>query len=306
MLILLVSVLGNTTILVASIKYKAFKLHGVIVTFIQHIAVNDLQITIALVFTQIINLLTNKRIFSSKLCYVRANHSPFCSSVSLFMVCGMTVSKYLLIKFPLRTRYWSRKQAQKLCACLWILSLSSPILSLAVDPMDVYWDSRLYTCFNAFSSHIWKLLLPVTVVILAFAPGIVTIGTSVLLVRHLLYARETARRIGARVPCRGIVTVLLTATVYSMSFLPISLYLAIHSSLRDEKVSAYLFRIGDTSKYFNVVANFFIYLFSVASFRGLLRDKVKMVKSSVYRTASDAISDRRSTFKLRQTETELI
>ena len=40
--VVVLSLLGDSLILIASIKYKAFNLHKMIVTFIQHIAVNDL------------------------------------------------------------------------------------------------------------------------------------------------------------------------------------------------------------------------------------------------------------------------
>ena len=40
--VFLSSLLGDSLILIASIKYKAFNLHKMIVTFIQHIAVSDL------------------------------------------------------------------------------------------------------------------------------------------------------------------------------------------------------------------------------------------------------------------------
>ena len=42
MLVAICSLLGDSIILVASIKYKAFNLHRIVVAFIQHIAVCDL------------------------------------------------------------------------------------------------------------------------------------------------------------------------------------------------------------------------------------------------------------------------
>ena len=42
MLVVICSLLGDSIILIASIKYKAFNLHRIVVAFIQHIAVCDL------------------------------------------------------------------------------------------------------------------------------------------------------------------------------------------------------------------------------------------------------------------------
>ena len=282
MLIFLVSVLGNTTVLVASIRYKAFKLHQVVVTFIQHIAVCDLLISVAMVLTQSINLFANKRIFSSDLCYARAYLSPYSNSVSLFLICGMTVSKLLLIKFPLKSRRWSRKDAHMLCACLWGLSLYSPIMAFSVDKDDVYWDGRMYTCYFAFRSDTWKWLLPASVGLLWLAPTIVTITASVFLVNHLLFARKVAKRTGSIVPWQGIVTVVLSVTVYCVSFFTISIMLAIKPKMEetdDPLHGIYLFRVGDCAKYLNVIGNFFVYTLTAASFRAFLRNRMLILLS---------------------------
>ena len=290
-LIFSASILGNTIILVASIQFKAFKLHGVIVTFIQHIASCDLIISIFLVLSQSVSLFANmdEWFLGTATCYFRAYMSPFCNSVSLFLVCGMTVSKLLLLKHPLKARTWSRKHAHMCIACLWTLSLYSPIMAFSVDINDVYYDSRIYTCFIGFSSTAWKFLLPISVVLLTIIPTIVTIVTSALLIKHLIYARKVAKRTHGFVPWQGIVTVVLSATVYCVSFLPASAYLAarpyLESETGDENVQ-YFFRVGDTFKYFNVAANFFIYCLAVISFRDFLKKRIQALIRNVTCTTS--------------------
>ena len=287
LLVFFISVMGNTTILIASIKYKAIKLHKVVVTFIQHIAVCDLMITLGLSTTQSINLFANRRIFNGILCYARAHLSPFCISVSLFLICGMTVSKLLLVKFPLKSRVWTAKHAHVLCALLWTASLYSPVMALTVDMGDVFWDSRLYTCFLAFSASSWKLLLPVSVGLLVLLPTLLTIGASAALIQHLLYARAVARRTGSTVRWQGVVTVVLTATVYCVSFFPISLYLAVRSHVEDKERFIGLFRFGDAMKYSNTMANVFIYALAATSFRDFLKDRSKLWVSHTHRFGTE-------------------
>ena len=86
-----------------------------------------------------------------------------------------------------------------------------------------------------------------------------------------------------------IVTVVLSATVYCVSFLPASAYLAarpyLESETGDENVQ-YFFRVGDTFKYFNVVANFFIYSLAVISFRDFLKKRMQALIWNVTCTTS--------------------
>ena len=266
-IILVVSILGNTTILLASVKFNTFKLHKVIVTFISHIAVCDLLVTIFNILSQTISIFADDWILGSWTCYLRAYISPYCNSVSLYLVCGMTVLKLILLKYPLKARTWTRRHAHISASTLWFLSLYSPLMALLVDKHDVYYDKGVSTCFFAFTSSTWEWLLPISVVFLSLIPTLLTVITSVLLVKHLLYARIVAKRTQGSVPWQGIVTVVLSATVYCVSFLPVSMYFVVKSHLEMKESLQVWFRVGDTFKYFNVVGSFFIYNFAVFSFR---------------------------------------
>ena len=263
----LVSILGNTAILLGSIKFETFKLHKVIVTFISNIAVCDLLVTIFNILSQIISLFADDWVLGKWACYLRAYMSSYCNSVSLFLVCGMTIFKLILLKFPLKARTWTRKQAHISTLSLWLLSLYSPAMGLLVDKDDVYYDRGMGTCLLAFSSNTWDWLLPISVVFLSLIPTLLTVLTSVLLVRHLLYARKVAKRTQSSVPWQGIVTVVLSVTVYCLSYLPVSVYFAVKSQSDVEESLQLWFRVGDTLKYFNAAGSFFIYNFAVVSFR---------------------------------------
>ena len=61
--ILLSSFIGDTTILVASIKYRALKVHKLIVVIVQQIAVCDLLMSAVFVFPRVVSLIVNKWVF---------------------------------------------------------------------------------------------------------------------------------------------------------------------------------------------------------------------------------------------------
>ena len=60
LLVLISSLVGDTTILIASIKYKAIKLSDFILTIIHHIAFTDLALSLLYVFPGLISLLENR------------------------------------------------------------------------------------------------------------------------------------------------------------------------------------------------------------------------------------------------------
>ena len=88
-LILLSSLVGDSVILIASIKYNAIKLHRVIVTFIKHIAVADLVITITHVLPNIISTIADGWVFSDALFYAKVYIWWHAYPASMLFICAM-------------------------------------------------------------------------------------------------------------------------------------------------------------------------------------------------------------------------
>ena len=111
--VVLCSFVGDTSILIASIKYKALKLHSVMITFIQHLAVCDLLNSLGNFFPSIISALANCEYFGEEVRYFRFWVTYYNNTVSIGLICAMTLTKLLLIKYPLRTAAWHSQQANK-------------------------------------------------------------------------------------------------------------------------------------------------------------------------------------------------
>ena len=94
--VLVTSLIGDTTILVASIKYNAFKLHDCVVVFIQHIAAGDLLVCLSCQFPHIIYLLEKHWVFGTSFCRVKAYVCPIGWIASSFFICLMSLFKLLL------------------------------------------------------------------------------------------------------------------------------------------------------------------------------------------------------------------
>ena len=59
LLVMLSSLIGDVTILIASIRYRAFRLHKVVVIIIEHIAVSDILVSVTLVIPMMISFVAN-------------------------------------------------------------------------------------------------------------------------------------------------------------------------------------------------------------------------------------------------------
>ena len=271
--VVLNSLVGDTLILYASIKHKVFKMNKLIVTFIQHVAVMDLILSIVWVLPIAVSIIKRGSDVGIAFHYVRVYISYFCYPAGTLLILGMTSTKVLLLKYPLRAKSWSKKQAYKICAVIYTVSLLNPVSFLIVGKDDVYFDSRIYTFDYGFSSDTWNTLAPIISVILLLIPSIATILATIFLIRKAASLVKKDSQYNLR--WQGIMTVVLAAAVYSISVLPLTVYSILEPFVK-KNVSqpgpfhVHFFRIAFTFLTLNIAANFFIYTITVPGFRDFL------------------------------------
>ena len=217
------SLLGDSLILIASIKYKAFNLHiKMIVAFIQHIAVSDLLHSAGGIAPAAISAIYNTGSPYRSIDYMRTFIVYYTAPASTLFISALTLGKLLLLKYPLKLRSISNKHIHKLCAGIWVVSVYVPALQLAIDKDDVTFDYRNYAGSYRYTSPFWKILLPVTALMFVVAPGITVVVCTVMI---LIEAKKVVRRTHESLRWQGITTVVLTATAYVTAFLPYAIYL---------------------------------------------------------------------------------
>ena len=269
------SLLGDTTILVASIKYKAFKLQKIVVAFIQHIAVCDLLVTIGTLIPQLISLIKDSKRNNRPISIISFFMLSHKYGVSIHLVSAMTLGKLLSLKYPFRARSWTTVRIHKFCAGIWIATLSAPVLHILIDKDDIVFDCRVYTYTHTYTSSIWKILLPIISMVVLVTPNVIIVVSTVLLLKE---ARRVVTDTRESLRWQGIMTVVLTATVNTISFLPLAVYLIAEPFIdKDPSVPFYkeFYRFSSTGKGLNVLANFFVYSLTVTSFRNFLKSKFK-------------------------------
>ena len=277
--VIVCSIIGDTLILIATTKENAFRLHRVVVlvVFIQHLAFCDLVNAVANIVPGLISIILNFGLRKKFWICLRFFIGYYISLVGTFLVVSIALGKLLLLKYPLRLRSWSRSYAHKICAVIWIALLSVPTLHLVIDSDDVMFDYRVYSSSYNYSADIWKILLPLHAVILLLAPNITIIVATILL---LVEAKKVVRGQNESLKWQGIVTVFSTATVYTISYLPTFIYLMIGLFFETDPAAEpgpYIlkgYRIVCCIFNINILANFFIYSITVASFRNFLKESM--------------------------------
>ena len=277
--VILCSLLGDSTILIASIKYNAFNLHKTVVAFIQHIAVIDLMNALLSTLPIAVSIFFNSGGSNKILNYLRFYLLYFVNALSALLIAAMSLGKLLLLKYPLRTRSWSEVHVHKVCAALWLLPLCNVTMHVLLGKDDIFFDYGVYTVSYKYSASIWKILLPVMTVIVLLVPNVIIIVSNVLLLNE---ARKLVRGTDESLRWHGIMTVFLTASVYTVSYLPITVYFIVKPSLKPEQGPGPLFffyRIAICLMSFNILANFFVYSLTVNGFRSFLQTKFRKAVS---------------------------
>ena len=275
--VILSSLIGDTTILVGSIKYRAIKLHGVIVTIIQHIAVCDLLVTATQVLPNFVTLLADDWVFGKVFCRVFIYAAYFVNPASILLICTMTMSKLLLLKYPLTFGATSSKKAHMICVACWGISPVCPVLMLAVDMDDFHFSYVFYTCVYDLSSHIWKYLQPLLGLPLVILPTFLIVATSV----HLLViAKQVASRRREGLKWQGIITTVLTATVFCLSLLPCFVMMVMTKSSLSNWDLVTILKFARTTQplvFLNTMCNFYIYCLTVTSFRNFVLSRLQLL-----------------------------
>ena len=178
------SLLGDSLILIASIKYKAFNLHKTIVTIIQHMAVSDLLNTVGSVAPAVLSAIYNTGSPNRFIDYWRFITVYYTTTCSSLFISTLALGKLLLLKYPFRQRSLTKKHAHKICAGIWVVCVFIPVQQLAIGKDEVIFDYRTYLSSYSYTAPLWKILIPVNVLFFLIAPEITVVVSTVLILKE--------------------------------------------------------------------------------------------------------------------------
>jgi hypothetical protein len=293
--VLLSSVIGDTLILVGSIKHGAMKLNKLLVVVIQHLAVSDLIQSIVFVLPTIVFLCADGWVFGDfvNLGWVQMACQKYIVQVGDYLVCVLCCTKVLLLKYPMRARNRTRQEAHALCACVWILFVVTTAIYtwVSFEKTDNFtFNYDRYVVAPKLISVKTKNTLAALHLIAKTIPTLVVIMFTVPTIRHLIDSREASRRGRGRLRWQGILTVTLTAVIFCVASLPkvlvrfsrifapmISVDLEFGTYVSLSRISHFLMAL-------NIMSNFYIYCLTVQSFRAFIKSKALAVWQSLQST----------------------
>ena len=273
--IALTSIIGDTIILVGTIKYGAIKLHEIVVLIIQNLAICDLLLTVFRIIPQTAALIVDDWVVGVFMGHAQNLVNYLAGYLTLTLTCSLTTVKLLFVKYPLRTLTWSKNTGYKLCGTLWGLLIASWLPWLLVNMLHVrdtlYFSYRSYLSSYNYFSHLtppwFTKYASVGFLFGTILPFLVVMVTSLLL---LVLARRAASRQRKSVRWQGFWTVFLSAVVFCVSLLPWNVVYA--SFLLGLLPSVTMLRSTIFLTNLNVSANFFIYVLTEKSFKEFLKN----------------------------------
>lgn len=288
-LAVLISLFGNLTILIATIKHRALKLHRILVIIIQHLAIADIFQIVFKVVPTIISYMARTWILPMFFCHLQYHVSVFFTGTTVILTCALTTTKMLLIKLPFRSTVWSTRQGHGLCTAIWVsaICLHSPQLAASIlyGKRAICFDFSWYSC-NYNYEIVLGIKWPNLALVIIFAVGS-TVTFSVIVyssITLLFLARRVAAIQQSNIRSKGVSTVLLTLVALIISYFP---WMVIYP-LNVE--SSQVWRFAQNIQNLNLMANFFIYTGTVKSFRMYLLRKLFYARSLLLSQDSQSTS----------------
>ena len=271
------ALIGDVIILLATTRYRAIKLHPLIITQIQHIAVCDLTLSFVEVLPRIVHVIA-RRVFigGSDLNNWRVYVQMYLYSVALYQMCALTTSKLVIVRNPTRAKHWKQRQGNIVCAIVWVGCLVIPLLMVLVDMNIIKINQTVHETkiANNIKFPVHSFFLPAIVGV--FIPCVVLIISTILILVVLVRGRDSARKSGGKVRWQGIVTVLTAAIVFCVSNLPYVIWIGIiYLPQFKGQIPTRFTKIALALPLLNVMANFYIYCLTVPSFRRFLVSKIR-------------------------------
>ena len=303
---LLVNLIGNSIILLATLRYKAIKLDSVSVVLIQNIAVSDILMGLNSIFPILASLIADKWIFGDFLCYVQHYMKvPIFLSAEL-LICAMHINKLSCLAFPLASISKKHTTGRILALAMWALACVIPSVQLYVDWASITFDYRLYRCHYVFRApHIWRWARPLLIITITILPNILVLLSTAALMIFVWRKR-------GKINLQGAVTSVYVGLAYLIAFGPVAVNQGIIINfypIMDKDTRAFFFvvfsRIAFFTTFINGMSNVFIYSISVKSFGEFVWKKmINPMKSkarkfhhalSVHSLQAQKSSSRRST-----------
>ena len=277
-LTVLLSILGNTVVLIASLKHKAIKFDKVSVILIENIAVADLLDVFLVVLPTTVAILSDQaevakffreNRFGQVVCFIVAHFQYLLPLASSVMICALNVSKLLCLMSPLQSHTRSPRTGRVIAFVAWTTYLIRFLATVIAH------DSPAYGYYiEAFRCHIDDRTKPILLidtvmgVLTVMIPGLILVSTLSFL---LYYVHKVAGLTRQAV----LVNIIITS-VFVVSFAPYmagSVWIMVGVSPNSRPAETWLWLAAYFINYISCFINPLILYLSSASFKSFVNAK---------------------------------
>ena len=270
----ILSLVGNTTVLITSRKYRALKLDKYSIRLIDNLAAADIGYTLTDIVPTIGALAADGWIYGTQLCVVDRFLTNVFYNITPLIVALLCVSKLTCLISPLRAHTRATRPVILMVLLVWFLVITACLVSTVLYRSNIYYDNLSFQCWvdythrEYFGTFLIVYMVLVAVVILA-----TTIWLLIL-----------AEKIAGGVQKRGSTAIIAVCAIYSLATVPTAVLMAMELTpwystwTEDAKaiskiLTMYIF-------YLTNFGNPIVYYFSLRSFR-------EFVDTTVFRRSSE-------------------
>ena len=271
LLVISLAFMGNTFVLVSSLRSKSIKLDRISVTIIQNIAITDICFS-AHMGVSLVSVFADSWPFGELICMISNYWSIYFGIMELTLICALNISKLTILISPLQARCRRKSTAVLICGAIWVIPLANILPSIALGRL-VEFRRSFFRCEGYFTGRFYKLLPMVNMLVfMVFPMLIVAVGMGVLI--YIVRRIEGIRR-------QGMVTLISISACYFLSFLPFGLYYVLRGPLGFSDnyfVGVYYYRVALFCTNCSFAANPIIYFLSLRSFRDYTVNQIAEVR----------------------------
>ena len=265
------TLIGDTLILVGSIRYNAIKLHKIIVIFVQQMAVADILTIIFGIIPGAVSLDANKWVLGNWTCYLIYFFNDCLAAVQCLITGAIAMSKLLIVKFPLRAISFSTNAAKIAVICIWMTGSIFPVTALVQDRNGANFSYIVYICdytINQKWSNTAQEIYVSTIGIVSLTSILGTVISSIWL---LILAKRATDRRSEGLQWQGVLAILLTAAAHFLFAIPLAFY---YISRAFKQQNLYFYRMAWWTSQLGCMVNFYILGLTLPSFREFLKFQV--------------------------------
>ena len=279
------SLIGDVLILIGSLRYNAIKLHRLLVLIIQYIALADLLLTVFRTLPTAVSLAANRWMFGELFCRVGYFVYATVGGTLTLLITSLSFTKLLIVWYPLRAICFPNKIAH--LATLFFFAYVFVLVALAnvscVD--DIYFSYSIYDCEMDRSQSRdsgWTVKISFMMAGLTLTICIAVLAVSCVML--IVIAKRITDRGPDGLQWQGIITVVVTVAVFVVGILPMAVYFLVSTIVAlPWEWEFYFWRVAYSMTGLIMLSNFYIYAFTISSFRQFLKSRIKLISAPFVR-----------------------